>query len=120
MFLADQDVWKATVDLLRAWGHYVITASEADLARASDEELLTKARNERRLLVTRDSDYGTLVYLGNRPSNGVILLRIEPQAQNEVHKELQRLLDVHTEDELKKAFCTVETGRHRIRRLPEP
>ena len=31
-FLADQDVWKATVDLLWAWGHDVITASELDLA----------------------------------------------------------------------------------------
>ena len=119
-FLADQDIWKATVDLLRSWGHDIMTASEIDLARASDEELLTKARNEGRLLVTRDSDYGTLVYLGNKPSNGVILLRIEPQTQNEVHMELKRLLDVHREDELRRAFCTVETGRHRIRRLPEP
>jgi predicted nuclease of predicted toxin-antitoxin system len=117
-FLVDQDVWKATADLLRAWGHDVITASEIGLAGASDEKLLTAARNEGRLLITRDSDYGTLVYLGGRPSNGVILLRIEPQTQNEVHMELQRLLDVHREAELRKAFCTVEPGRHRIRRIP--
>jgi predicted nuclease of predicted toxin-antitoxin system len=116
-FLADQDVWKATVDLLRAWGHDVITASELDLARASDEELLKVARSEDRILVTRDSDFGSLVFLGNFPSAGVVFLRIEPQTQDEVHMELQRLLSVHREDELRKSFCSVEPGKHRVRRI---
>jgi predicted nuclease of predicted toxin-antitoxin system len=116
-FLADQDLWKTTVDLLRAWGHDVVTASEIDFARASDEELLSKARKEGRLLITRDRDFGSLVFLGNIPSRGVLLLRIEPQTQHEVHTELQRLLNVHREDELSNAFCTVEPGRHRVRRV---
>jgi predicted nuclease of predicted toxin-antitoxin system len=118
-FLADQDVWKTTVDLLRAWGHDVSTAIESGLSRASDEEMLTKAGSEGRLLITRDRDFGSLVFLGSIPARGVILLRIMPQTQDEVHIELQRLLAVHKEDELRKSFCTVEPGRHRTRKIPE-
>ena len=118
-FLADQDVWKATVDLLRAWGHDVITARESGLTRASDEELLAKAASAGRLLITRDSDFGSLVFLGTIPSRGVVFLRILPKTQDEVHIELKGLLGVHSEDELRKSFCTVEPGRHRIRRIPE-
>jgi predicted nuclease of predicted toxin-antitoxin system len=116
-FLADQDVWKQTVDLIRAWGHDLITAGEIGLARASDEELLNQSRNENRLFITRDSDYGALVFLGRTLSGGVILLRIRPENQEEVHAELKNVLAVHGVDELRKSFCTVEAGRHRIRRI---
>ena len=54
-FLADQDVYRATVEKLRAWGHDVITATELGMQRASDEELLFKAQQTNRLLVTRDT-----------------------------------------------------------------
>jgi len=119
-FLSDQDVWKATVDLLGIWGHDLTTTGETGLSRASDEELLAEAGSEGRLLITRDRDFVSLVFLGGISSTGVILLRLTPQTQDEVHIELQRLLDVHKEDELRNSFCTVEPGRHRIRRIPEP
>ncbi|RLB12723.1 MAG: hypothetical protein DRG63_11295 [Deltaproteobacteria bacterium] len=119
-FLADQDVWKSTVDLLQLWGHDVITAGETGLAKASDEEILNKAGSGNRIFITRDSDFGSLVFLSKIPAKGVIFLRIEPQTQQQVHAELKRLLGVHGEDELMESFCTVEAGRHRIRRLPPP
>lgn len=117
-FLADQDVWKLTVDLLRTWGHDVVTACEIGLAEASDKKILKKAAGQNRVFITRDSDYGSLVFLSGISAKGVVFLRIEPQTQEEVHAELKRLLDVHNERELKKCFCTIEPGRHRIRWLP--
>jgi len=36
----------------------------------------------------------------------------------EVHAELKKMLEAHTEDELRQSFCTVEPGRHRIRSIP--
>jgi predicted nuclease of predicted toxin-antitoxin system len=108
---------KRTVDLLRGLGHDVITAGELGLASASDEELLSEARNTNRLFLTRDSDYGSLVFLGRTLSGGVILPRIRPENQDQVHAELKNVLAVHEVDELQKSFCTVEAGRHRIRRI---
>ena len=52
-FLTDQDVWKATVDMIKSLGHDVVTAREIGMARASDRELLTEAKRDDRLLVTR-------------------------------------------------------------------
>jgi len=117
-FLADQDVWKATVHLLRSLGHDVITASEIGLATASDEEILRKATEEGRLFITRDRDFGSLVFLSRTPTKGVVFIRIEPHLEEQVHGELKTVLAVHEEDELRGCFCTVEAGRHRLRRLP--
>jgi hypothetical protein len=49
--------------------------------------------------------------------SGVILLRIKPENQDQVHAELKRLLEAHGERQLQKCFCTVEPGRHRVRRI---
>ena len=117
-FLADQDVWKVTLDLLRDWDHDVLTAKQIGMARASDEDLLKEARRDNRLFITRDKDYGSLVFLGNVASSGVILLRITPGTIDEVHAELARVFEQHTEEDLRKFFCTVERKRHRIRHIP--
>jgi predicted nuclease of predicted toxin-antitoxin system len=117
-FLADQDVWKITLDLLRAWGHDVVTVYEIGMARASDDSLLREAERDGRLFITRDKDYGSLVFLGKTVCTGVILLRIAPETMDEVHAELGRLIQHHTEEELQKLFCTVEPKRHRIRQIP--
>jgi predicted nuclease of predicted toxin-antitoxin system len=115
--LADQDIWKLTLDLLRDWGHDVITAKAIGLARGDDKELLAVAKKEQRILITRDKDFGSLVFLGQIPSPGVIFLRIKPESIDKVHSELQRLLSEHNMRELRSCFCTVEPGRHRIRKV---
>ena len=50
-FPADNDVWKKTVDLVRAWGHDVVTAREASLSDSPDRDLLSKAETEDRILI---------------------------------------------------------------------
>ena len=117
-FLADQDVYHITVEWLREEGEDVVTAKELGMQRATDEVLLKKARELDRLFLTRDKDFGALVFLKAVESSGVILLRVTPMTVDEVHRELQRLLGEHKEEELKRSFCVVEPHRYRIRRLP--
>ncbi len=62
-FLADQDVYALTSRLLRQLGHDVVTAAEIGFSRAADTELLARAGQEQRLLVTRDKDFGGLVFV---------------------------------------------------------
>jgi predicted nuclease of predicted toxin-antitoxin system len=115
-FLLDQDVYAITTRLLRRLGHDVVTASEAGLAQTADSDLLSFAEREARILVTRDRDFGSLVFVRNLGA-GVIYLRISPTAVGGVHEELQKVLASHSEDELRKAFVVVEVARHRFRRL---
>jgi len=90
--LTDHDVYKMTVNFLRKHGHDVVTAKELKLHKASDKELLKKARTSDRLFITRDKDFGMLVFLKKELSSGVIFLRITPTSKNEVHDELNKIL----------------------------
>ena len=116
-FLLDQDVYAITARFLSDLGHDVVPVAEVGLARAEDEEILRVAQEQGRILVTRDRDYGNLVFV-QALGAGVLYLRILPSTQNVVHAELQRVLNTYTEEELARAFVVIEAGGHRIRRLP--
>jgi len=116
-FLADQDVYRITIDALKEGGHDVVSIKDIGMARARDEDLLSAAWKADRILITRDKDFGGLLFLKEEMGRGVIFLRGIPKTFEEVHRELIRLLKEHSEDELKDSFCVVETGRHRIRHL---
>ena len=116
-FLADQDIWKTTIDHLRKWGHDIMTAQELKLHTASDETLLKVARKEHRIFITRDKDFGELVFLKEELSYGVILLRSHPKMIVELHNKIHLLLNEHDEKELNSSFCVVEPDKYRIRHL---
>lgn len=117
-FLVDQDVYAATTRFIRVLGHDVLTAAEIGLSRAADEALLKLAQEQKRILITRDRDYGSLVFVKFLGA-GVIYLRMLPSTQEAVHGELATVLREHSEEDLGKAFVVVEPGGHRIRKLGE-
>ena len=51
-FLLDQDIYALTVRFLRDLGHEVVTAAELGLSRSVDADLLARAGQESRILVT--------------------------------------------------------------------
>jgi predicted nuclease of predicted toxin-antitoxin system len=61
--LADQDVYQATVEFLRQAGFDVVTARGMGLDGASDIHLLRVAYREKRVPLTRDKGFGSLVFL---------------------------------------------------------
>ncbi|MCW5853961.1 MAG: DUF5615 family PIN-like protein [Anaerolineae bacterium] len=115
--LLDQDVYLATIQFLRGLNHDVVLAAEIGKAEADDVELLRIAQEQERVFVTRDSDFGNLVFV-NRLGSGVLYLRVLPSSMDAVHQELQRVLARYAEAELRQAFVVVEAGKHRFRRLP--
>jgi predicted nuclease of predicted toxin-antitoxin system len=115
-FLVDQDVYASTIGLLSGLRHDVVRAAELGLAQADDAELLRVAREQERIFLTRDRDFGALVFVqGSGP--GVIYLRVLPSTQNAVHAELERVLTLNSEQELQASFVVIEPARHRIRKL---
>ena len=72
-FLADESCAGPVVRALREAGHDVVAIAE--VARgATDEQVLERALNEKRVLITEDRDFGELVYARGRSSAGVILV----------------------------------------------
>ena len=113
-FLLDQDIYAITARFLAELGHDVVTALNLGLSAADDVVLLTRAHAEGRLFVTRDRDFGGLVFV-QRAGPGVVYLRITPATVQAVHQEIRIVLGRYTEADLQKAFVVVEPGRHRHR-----
>lgn len=115
-FLLDHDVYGSTARFLIDLGHEIVQVAQIGLAQAEDEDLLKVAQAQGRLFVTRDRDFGGLVFV-NALGAGVLYLRILPSTQNAVHGELERVLTTYPEEELRKAFVVIEPGGHRFRKL---
>jgi predicted nuclease of predicted toxin-antitoxin system len=115
-FLLDQDVYAITARFLGSLGYDVVLAADLGLSRADDKTLLDKAHELERIFVTRDRDYGNLVFVQGAGA-GVIYLRMLPSTFDKVHAELKKVLSEYPVDELAKAFVVVETKGHRIRRI---
>ena len=115
-FLLDQDVYALTAKFLVDAGYDIVTAREIGMSRAKDEEILKVAQEQERILITRDRDYGNLVFVRSAGS-GVIYLRILPTNINTAHQELNRVIETYSEQELSKSFVVVEKSGHRIRKI---
>ena len=76
--LADECVDAALVRHLRGGGHDVIYAAEV-AAGTTDAQLLRRANDEHRLLLTEDKDFGELVSRLHMIVPGLVLMRIAPE-----------------------------------------
>lgn len=82
----------------------------------SDEEVLQKAINEERTILTFDSDYGVLIFKHNqRPPQGIIYFRLERFLPDLPGKILQEMLE-RTELDPRYALWTVSDSNVRQRR----
>jgi predicted nuclease of predicted toxin-antitoxin system len=84
----------STVRALRMYGHEVVHLSEEHLERLLDPAILEKARQEERLVLTFDLDFGELLATGVHALPSVILLRMRDQTPSSV---TARLLEVLSE-----------------------
>lgn len=78
-FLADECCDAAVIRALRNAGHDVLAMSESQSATV-DHDLMERALEQRRILLTEDKDFGWLVYAGHMESPGVILIRFPHSA----------------------------------------
>lgn len=117
-FLIDQDVYAVTIRFLRDMGHDVVPVAQIGLAQGEDEKLLRLAESQGRIFVTRDRDFGSLVFV-KAIKTGVLYLRLTPATQNAVHRELERVLSAYPEEDLLQTFVVIEPGGHRIRKYED-
>jgi predicted nuclease of predicted toxin-antitoxin system len=117
-FLADVGVSVSTAEMLRQRGHEVLHLSEVSLHRLPDDEILVLARDESRVVLTFDLDFGDLLAAGSHRLPSVILFRLRDQTPRSVNPRLLALLSERTEDLLAGALVIVEDNRYRLRRLP--
>ncbi len=88
-FLANENFPAAIVSWLRERGDDVVHAAES-LIGAPDAELLEVARNQGRIILTFDRDFGELVFHQRHPAaRGIVLFRLRRQSPGVVLPFLQ-------------------------------
>ncbi len=117
-FVADAGVSPSVVEALRTDGHDAFHVRDRQLQRALDPVILTLAREERRILLAFDLDFGELLALGALESPSVILFRLSDERAASVTARLKQVLAVAQADLEAGALIVVEDARYRVRRLP--
>jgi predicted nuclease of predicted toxin-antitoxin system len=116
-FLADENVEKPIVDMLRDCGHDVLYISEF-MKRSIDEQVLDQANHESRILLTNDKDFGELVYLQGKNSIGIILMRFFSERSSVKTKFILHLINKFF-DRLFGHFTTISEAKIRFRKLKQ-
>ncbi len=110
--LADESCHFGFVRALRAAGHDVLSVAETS-SGAADAVVMELARQEGRVLLTEDRDFGALVFAYAQSTAGVIYLRYRAPARAAVAQTLMALVTERAPD-LKGAFAVVQPGRIRL------
>lgn len=117
-FLLDQNRSPRLAELLRNAGHDAVHTSELGLEQAEDDDVLDAAREQGRVVVSGDTDFGALLALSAETSPSVILFRARnrPSAEDQVAVIIGYLADLA--DDLDAGAVVVTDDRMRVRRLP--
>lgn len=116
-FLADVNIEKDIVNFLRDKEYDVLWIPDYD-CRLKDDDLLTLANKEKRVLITNDTDFGEIIFLQKKVTHGIILIRIKGQIVNKKIKVLKKLIENYS-DRIKNNFIVITDKRIRIRSLED-
>jgi predicted nuclease of predicted toxin-antitoxin system len=117
-FLVDMPLLPALAQWLTTQGHDAVHASAVGLDRSADSEILIRARQESRTVVTADLDYPRLLALSAAEGPSLILFRGGDWSEPDVTGRMQQILHLMGESELAQSIVVVDRTRVRRRRLP--
>ena len=119
--LLDNNLSPRLAHLLREGGHDAEHVRDTDLQAASDQTVLQYARDQHRVLVSADTDFGTLLARSGADKPSIILIRrSSARRAREVALPLLANLDAVSDDLGAGAVVVITDTDLRIRTLPIP
>jgi len=105
-----------TASTLRNLGIDVLCLLEKGLGAIADEEVVKLAKEEGRIIITFDLDFGQLYHFREEGKLGVIILRLKDQTVEAVNAVLERLFEDFKGEEaqLQNGLVIVEENRYRF------
>ena len=115
--LANENFPLDAVEALRAAGHDVVWIRE-DSRGAPDENILQRAQEENRIVITFDKDFGELAFRSKLPAqSGVILFRVTPKSSQYIAQAAVQALN--SRDNWVGHFSVMEDNRIRMTSLTQ-
>lgn len=117
IFLANENFPKASILLLREHSYQIISITK-ESPGIKDDQVWSRAVDEKLIILTFDRDYGALIYQQKLPSpQGIIYFRYQPLTPTTPAQQLLELFKMK-EIKLNQFFTIIEPNNLRQRPLP--
>ena len=117
-FLVDMPLSPGLAAWLRDNGHDAVHATEVGFHRASDLDIMTRAKADGRTMITADLDYPRLLALARTSDPSLILFRDGEWSDADIIARIGDILRTLTEADIAQSIIVVDRERVRRRKLP--
>lgn len=118
-FLVDANMSPRFAERLRAAGHDAIAVRDLGLADASDDDILERALEDNRVIISHDTDFGALLAFRRISAPSFLLIRSSDSLTPDEQADLLLANFAAISDELVSgAIVVFARGHLRSRRLP--
>jgi predicted nuclease of predicted toxin-antitoxin system len=118
-YVVDANLSPRLAALMRDVGHDAVHVRDIGLRTASDDEIINYAISTDRIVISHDTDFGTLLAYRELSKPSFILIRSsDPVDVDDQARLIVANLDAMSDDLEAGAIAVFARGRLRIRRLP--
>lgn len=89
-FLLDMGLAQSSAEFLRSRGHDAVHLRDQGLERLPDDQIVAKAQDESRTIITHDLDFGRIVALSGDAVPSIVTLRLINMTPTQVNIALIR------------------------------
>ena len=114
-FKVDENLPFEVADLLRQVGYDAVTVAEQHLEGSPDSDIASVCQQERRVLITLDTDFADIRAYPPARFPGLIVLRLHKQDKPHVLQVIEHLIPLLSSEPLEALLWIVEEKRLRIR-----